>query len=195
MGGWETAARAYQDFAHRYTARADDEGRTDGGAAMRVYLAGPMFVAAEIAYNLTLAGRLREAGFEVYCPNESEPINDKTRTDITGRVIYDVDIAALEGSNALLCQVSEDAGTNWEAGYMDCLARHVDPANYYGVIGLATDIRLRTPPDPAKAGVDNQAGYLNPLVVGGLQRSLGIYLDEDAVIAHLLEVRQEREGM
>ncbi|MDP9472595.1 MAG: nucleoside 2-deoxyribosyltransferase, partial [Chloroflexota bacterium] len=108
---------------------------------MQVYLGGPMFVAAEVVYNLALARRLREHGFAVYCPNESEPINDKTRTDITGQKIYQADIEALEASNVYLCQVSEDSGTMWEAGYFDCLARHVDPARYYGVIGLATDMR------------------------------------------------------
>ena len=161
---------------------------------MKLYLGGPMFVAAEVQYNLRLAAKLREHGFEVYCPNESEPINDKTRTDITGQAIYLADIAALEEANILICQVSEDSGTNWEAGYMDCLSRHVDPARYYGVIGLATDIRLRTSPDPAKAGVDNQAGHINQFVVGGLQSSLGICLGEDEMIARLLEIRREREG-
>lgn len=160
---------------------------------MRIYMAGPMFSQAEVEYNLRLAAKLRALGFEVYCPNESEPINDKSRTDITPRLIYDTDIQALESCNVLLCQVSEDSGTNWEAGYMDCLSRHVDPQRYYGVIGLATDIRLRTPPDPAKAGVENQAYYLNGLIVGGLQRSLGIYLDEESVFARLLEIRRERE--
>jgi hypothetical protein len=147
-----------------------------------------------VTNNLRLAGVLREHGFEVYCPNESEPINDKTRTDITGKVIYEFDIAALEASNVMICQVSEDSGTNWEAGYMDCLSKHVNPARYYGVIGLATDIRLRSLPDPTKIGVDNQAGYLNQLVVGGLQLSLGIYLEESSMIERLLEVRREREG-
>jgi hypothetical protein len=153
-----------------------------------------MFTAADATNNLRLAKLLREYGFEVYCPNESEPINDKTRTDITGKVIYEFDIAALEASNVMICQVSEDSGTNWEAGYMDCLSKHVDPARYYGVIGLATDIRLRSLPDPNKAGVDNQAGYLNQLVVGGLQLSLGINLDEASMIERLREVRREREG-
>lgn len=161
---------------------------------MRVYLGGPMFTAADVAYNLRLAHTLRTYGFDVYCPNESEPINDKTRTDITAQAVYLADIAALEAANVLLCLVSEDSGTNWEAGYMDCLARHVDPSRYFGVVGLATDIRLRTPPDPAKAGPDNQAGYVNPLVAGGLQRSLGIFLDEDALITRLVALRQEREG-
>ena len=161
---------------------------------MQVYLGGPMFVAAEVQYNLRLAATLRGHGFAVYCPNESEPINDKTRDDITGRLIYDTDIAALEASNVYLCQVSEDSGTNWEAGYFDCLSRHVDPARYWGVVGLATDIRLRATPRPDQAGPDNQAFYVNQFVVGGLQRSLGIVLDEDGLIARLLQVRREREG-
>ncbi len=161
---------------------------------MKLYLAGPMFTAAEVAYNLALAGRLREHGFDVYCPNESEPINDKTRTDVTARLIYDFDIEALESCNVLICQVSEDSGTNWEAGYMDCLSKRVNPSRYYGVIGLATDIRLRTPPDPLRTGVDNQAGHVNALVAGGLQQSLGVYLDEPSMIARLLAVRREREG-
>jgi hypothetical protein len=160
---------------------------------MHVYLGGPMFVAAEVSYNLRLAQTLRGHGFTVYCPNESEPINDKTRTDITGVKIYEADVAALEASNVYLCQVSEDSGTNWEAGYFDCLSRHVDPNRYYGVIGLATDIRLQSRPDPTKAGPDNQAFHINQFVVGGLQRSLGIYLDEDSLIARLIEIRRERE--
>ena len=65
---------------------------------MKLYLAGPMFTAADAAYNLALAARLRARDFEVFCPNESEPTNDKTRTDITPRLIYDVDIQALESS-------------------------------------------------------------------------------------------------
>jgi hypothetical protein len=161
---------------------------------MKLYLAGPMFTAAEEAHNLRLAAKLREHGFEVFCPNESEPSSDKTRTDITPRLIYDVDIAAVEASNVLICQVSEDSGTNWESGYMDCLSRHVDPSRYYGVIGLATDIRLKTRPDPDKHGVNNQAFYVNALVVGGLQGSLGVYLHEDEMIERLVEIRQEREG-
>jgi hypothetical protein len=154
-----------------------------------------MFIAAEVTYNLALTRRLRAHGFEVYCPNESEPINDKTRHDVTPRLVYEFDIAALESCNVLICQVSDDAGTNWEAGYMDCLAHQVDSRRYYGVIGLATDIRLRTPPHPDRTGVDNQAYHVNALVVGGLQRSLGVYLDEATMIARLVELRREREGV
>jgi hypothetical protein len=161
---------------------------------LKLYLAGPMFTAAEEAHNLRLAAKLRDHGFAVFCPNESEPSSDKTRTDITPRLIYDVDIEAVESCNVLICQVSEDSGTNWEAGYMNCLSRRVDPGRYYGVIGLATDIRLRTPPHPERHGVENQTLHINALVIGGLQRSLGVYLDEDSMIERLVEIRREREG-
>jgi hypothetical protein len=153
-----------------------------------------MFVAAEVRYNLWLAALLREHDFEVYCPNESEPINDKTRTDITARKIYEADLEALEWANVYVCQVSEDSGTNWEAGYMDCLSRRVDPGSYYGVLGLATDIRLRQQPDPARTGVENQALHINAFVIGGLQSSLGVVYDEDALVARLAEIRAARKS-
>jgi hypothetical protein len=161
---------------------------------MRIYMAGAMFSEADKQYNLRLAENLRSLGFEVYCPNESEPINDKRRTNVTGKMIYDIDIAELETSNVVLLQVSEDSGSNWEAGYMDALAKYVDANRWYGVIGMATDIRLQSIPDPAQAGVDNQAGYLNQLVVGGLQKSLGIYRTAGDAIARLEEIRADREG-
>jgi nucleoside 2-deoxyribosyltransferase len=161
---------------------------------MRVYLGGPMFVTAEVRYNLCLAGELRKHGYEVYCPNESEPINDKTRTDITARKIYDADVEALEACNVYICQVSEDSGTNWEAGYMDCLNKKVDPARYLGVIGLATDIRLQQLPDPVRSGVENQAFYVNPFIVGGMQSSLGVVYDEEALYRRLDEIREVFEG-
>ena len=161
---------------------------------MRIYMAGAMFTKADAEYNLRLAAKLREHGFEVYCPNESEPINDKTRSDVTAQLIYRFDIDELRASNVALLQVSEDSGSNWEAGYMDCLACFVDPDRYYGVLGMATDLRLSSPPNPAQSGVDNQAGYVNPLVVGGLQLSLGIVRTEDAAIDRLEEIRQARES-
>src|SRR5208283_3709476 len=127
---------------------------------MKIYLGGPMFSAAEVQYNLQLAARLRSLSFQVYCPNENISINDKTRTDLTGERIYQADMEEIESSNIFLCQVSEDSGTMWEAGYMDCLSRRVAPNRYLGSIGLATDIRLRTLPNPEQSGADNQAFYL-----------------------------------
>jgi nucleoside 2-deoxyribosyltransferase len=157
---------------------------------LKLYLGGPMFVSAEVRYNLWLASELRQRGYEVYCPNESEPINDKTRTDVTARKIYDTDMDALKWANVYICQVSEDSGTNWEAGYFDCLSKQVDPVRYLGAIGLATDIRLATVPNPAQAGVENLAFALNAFVVGGLQSSLGIVRSEEDLFDRLAEVAQ-----
>lgn len=160
---------------------------------MRIYMAGAMFTLADAEYNLRLASTLRSNRFDVYCPNESEPINDKSRVDVTGKMIYDADIGELEATNVVLLQISEDSGSNWEAGYMDALAKYGDRERYYGVLGMATDIRLQSVPNPAQSGVDNQAGYINQLVVGGLQQSLGICRTEDEAIARLIAVRNERE--
>jgi hypothetical protein len=160
----------------------------------RIYLGGPMFSTAQVEFNLRLASKLREVGFSVYCPNENASINDKTRTDITGERIYSADIQELENSNVFLCQVEEDSGTMWESGYMDCLQRKVDKDRYWGVIGLATDIRLSTPPDPSKPGFDNQCGYINQFVVGGLKLSLGIHSNIDRVIAKLLLEKERRNA-
>lgn len=148
---------------------------------MKLYLGGPMFDLANVRFNIALAAKIRALGYDVYCPNENAAINDKSRTDITGERIYRADIDELESCNIFLCQVSEDSGTNWEAGYMDCLSRHVDPARYLGVIGLATDIRLSTPPDPDKAGIDNQSGAINAFVAGGLKLSLGVCGSEEVL--------------
>jgi nucleoside 2-deoxyribosyltransferase len=157
---------------------------------MKIYLGGPMFTAADIHYNLALTTRLRSLGFGVYCPNENSSINDKTRSDLTGEAIYRADIAELKSSNVFLCQVAEDSGTMWEAGYMDCLAQNVDPNRYLGSIGLATDIRLQTQPDATKSGPDNQAFYINQFVAGGLKLSLGIYLTEERLIDRLISLSE-----
>ena len=160
---------------------------------MRIYLGGEMFSQADIINNLRLTQKLRSYGFEVYCPNENESINDKTKTDITAEKIYLADRDELLKTNVFICQISEDSGTMWETGFMDCLSQYVDSEQYYGVIGLVTDIRLQTLPDPDKKGIDNQTMYINQFVVGGLKLSLGVFTDEDAMIERLLQLQKERE--
>lgn len=160
---------------------------------MKIYLGGAMFTYADVQNNLRLAKKLRAYGFEVYCPNENDNINDKTRTDITAERIYNADIIELENANVFLCQVSDDAGVMWEAGYMDCLSKHVDSGKYWGCIGLATDIRLQTPPDPKKPGIDNQCMYYNQFMIGGLKTSLAVYTDEDSMIEKLEQIAAEHE--
>ena len=113
------------------------------GGPVKIYLGGPMFDLPNVRFNLWFAERLRSEGFKVYCPNENDAINDKTRTDITPEAVYQADVDELMTCNVFLCQVAEDSGTMWEAGFMDCLARHVDPARYarcnFRRAGPATD--------------------------------------------------------
>ena len=153
-----------------------------------------MFEISDILYNRRLRDLLIKNGFDVYCPNDNEEINDKSRTDIIGEKIYEGDIVKLEECNVFLCRVSDDPGTLWEAGYMDCLAKKVNSEKYYGCIGLATDIRLFTTPDPSKGGVDNQSMYLNQFMIGGLKLSLGIAMSEEELIEKLCQLRSEREA-
>lgn len=160
---------------------------------MKIYLGGPMFSYADVQNNLRLAKKLRDVGFEVYCPNENDSINDKTRNDITAEKIYKADVEMLEASNVFLCQVAEDSGTMWEAGYMDCLSKYVNSDKYMGAIGLATDIRLKTIPDPQKCGIDNQSMYINQFIIGGLKLSLGVYTDEDQLIIKLKNIEENYE--
>lgn len=159
---------------------------------MKIYLGGPMFTYADISNNLRLAQKLRDNGFDVYCPNENDSINDKTRTDITSERIYLADLERLEESNVFLCQIAEDSGTMWESGYMDCLSKRVNPDYYYGSIGLTTDIRLQTPPDPQKSGIDNQSMYLNQFIIGGLKLSLGVFENENELISRLRSIESEK---
>src|SRR5690606_37113516 len=106
--------------------------------------------------------------------------------------VYEFDVEALERSNVYLCQVSEDSGTNWEAGYFDCLSRHVDSERYWGVLGLATDLRLAARPDPRFKGIENPAFHVNQFVAGGLLSSLGVVYDEDALLIRLRQLAADR---
>ncbi len=142
------------------------------GWYMKIYLGGPMFDLPNVRYNLDLAKRIRALDTRSTVRTRNTSVNDKTRTDITPERVYKADIDELMSANIFLCQVAEDSGTMWEAGFMDCLSRHVDGSRYLGVIGLATDIRLATLPDPSKTGADNQAWALNAFMSGGLSRRL-----------------------
>lgn len=148
---------------------------------MKIYLGAPMFEEADVLYNLHLAKVLRSSGFEVYCPNENMSINDKSQSGITPEKIYLTDIDELESSNVFLCRISDDPGVMWEGGYMDALSRR-DPEKYFGCIGLTTDIRWQTVPNPDMPKADNQAFYFNGFVIGGLKNSLGVYYSIDDLI-------------
>lgn len=85
---------------------------------VRIYLAGPLFTAAELAYNKLIKDLILESleDVRVYLPQEHEQehvgfyapsifLADKTAIDES-----DIVVAVLDGSDV-------DSGTAWEVGY------------------------------------------------------------------------------
>jgi nucleoside 2-deoxyribosyltransferase len=80
---------------------------------MKLYFAGPLFSAAERAWNTELTGALRAAGHQVFLPQEQEPGKDAAgifSTDVGGIDWADALVAIMDGSDP-------DSGTAWECGY------------------------------------------------------------------------------
>lgn len=80
---------------------------------MRIYLAGPLFSAAERDWNATLAAALRGAGHEVFLPQEKEPGKDDAG-------IFAADLGGLDWAEsivAIMDGADPDSSTCWEVGY------------------------------------------------------------------------------
>ena len=81
---------------------------------MRIYLAGPLFSAAERGFNLVLAGALKAAGHEVWLPQEHEP------RELSAAAIFREDLNGLEWAEVVVANMDgpdPDSGTAWECGY------------------------------------------------------------------------------
>jgi nucleoside 2-deoxyribosyltransferase len=104
---------------------------------MKIYLAGPLFSTAEREFNTNLAGLLRQAGHEVWLPQEFEQRSaraaDIFKKDLEGLDWADVVVANMDGPDP-------DSGTCWECGY----AYKKKP-----VVVFRTDFRAAE--DPGKA--------------------------------------------
>lgn len=101
---------------------------------MRVYLSAPLFCDAERTFNEVVAAKLREAGFEVWLPQELPLI--KSGSDEEKKAIYLSNISALRDSDvvvAVLDGVDVDSGVAFEIGYAVAIGKPV--------IGLKTDHR------------------------------------------------------
>jgi nucleoside 2-deoxyribosyltransferase len=95
-----------------------------------IYLAGPLFTAAERHFNEALAQYIEQAGFAVYLP-QKECLGITKANDIFHRCIKGLDnawcvVAVLDGPDA-------DSGTSFEVGY--AYAKGIP------VIGVRTDFR------------------------------------------------------
>lgn len=80
---------------------------------MKLYFAGPLFTTAERTWNAEVAAALREAGHEVFLPQEQEPGKD-------GPEVFATDVGGIdwaEGLVAIMDGPDPDSGTAWEVGY------------------------------------------------------------------------------
>jgi nucleoside 2-deoxyribosyltransferase/predicted secreted protein len=101
----------------------------------RVYLAAPLFSEAERAYNLSIAGQLRNDFFDVYLPQEAGD-DSPARSKEEQAQIFSGNLKALEKADlivAIIDGADADSGTAWEMGYAYA---HGKP-----VIALRTDFR------------------------------------------------------
>jgi nucleoside 2-deoxyribosyltransferase len=100
-----------------------------------VYLAAPLFSEAERAYNLSIAGYLRNNFFEVYLPQEAGDDSDTRNKEEQVR-IFSENLRALENADiivAIIDGADADSGTAWEMGYAYALNKPV--------IAVRTDFR------------------------------------------------------
>lgn len=104
-------------------------------ARYRVYLAAPLFSAAERSFNATLAAFLAARGLRVYLP-QADGDDCAARTPTTIRNLFDRLVAALEASDVVVAVIDgadPDSGVAWEMGY--ATARGIP------VVALRTDFR------------------------------------------------------
>ena len=81
---------------------------------MKIYLAGPLFSAAERDFNARLTAVLRDMGHEVWLPQESE------QESMTPKEIFDKDVEGIDWAEAVVANMDgadPDSGTCWECGY------------------------------------------------------------------------------
>ena len=81
---------------------------------MKIYLAGPLFSAAEREFNTKVANLLRESGHEVWLPQDHEQ-RHKSATEVFQKDLEGIDWADVVVAN--MDGPDPDSGTCWECGY------------------------------------------------------------------------------
>ncbi len=97
---------------------------------MHIYLAAPLFTKAERDFNTALVVLVREAGYEIFFPQDDSPQDDLPdkvfKADLNGLNQAKIVVAVCDGTPV-------DDGTAWEIGYAYARGKPV--------IGLRTDSR------------------------------------------------------
>ncbi len=105
-------------------------------AAYRIYLAAPLFSAAETAWNRQIAAFLEGYAYEVFLPQEAGDTEAGRGTDVHQR-IFSANRAALDRADLVVAVIDgadADSGTAWEMGY--AYARGIP------VYAIRTDFRM-----------------------------------------------------
>ena len=116
---------------------------------MKIYMAGPLFSTAELAFNRELADQLRGRGHEVFLPQEHEQRKDLPRA------IFESDLRGLDWAEAVVACLDgpdPDSGTCWELGY----------AYARGKLSIVyrTDFRLFEGTDPINLMMSESADHV-----------------------------------
>jgi nucleoside 2-deoxyribosyltransferase len=116
---------------------------------MKIYMAGPLFSTAELAFNGELASLLRKRGHDVFLPQEHEQRKDLPasifESDVKGIEWADAVVACLDGSDP-------DSGTCWELGYAYAKGKLT--------IVYRTDFRLFEGSDPINLMMSESADHV-----------------------------------
>ncbi len=127
-----------------------------GGDRLNVYLAGPLFTAAERDFNVALARRLETLGHRVFLPQRDvPPVRGAPRT----RRLYDGCLRGLRASDVVVavCDgATADDGTAWEIGYAVALGK--------SVYALRTDSRRARPDEHVNLMIQESVTALFPTV-------------------------------
>jgi len=130
----------------------------------RVYLAAPLFSAAERSYNAGLARLLRENFFSVHLPQDAGD-DTAARDKNEHERLFRLNQAALEDTDIVVAVIDgadADSGTSWEMGYAYAQGKKI--------IALRTDFR--------QVGIDEQVNLM-------LEQSAGLVSTPEQVLAAL----------
>ena len=144
---------------------------------MRLYVAGPLFSEAERSWLDALAAQLRASGFDCFVPHEQFP----ELADVTVEAVFRIDAGGLRSAHALVAWLDGamvDDGTACEIGMFAELVRS-GGAQYRGIVGIATDLRLERRRERSVVG-----DGLNLFVAGAIE-SCGkvVHTIDEAVVA------------
>jgi len=99
-----------------------------------VYLAAPLFSEAERDFNRRLRDEIKQAGFNVFLPQEDS--NNIKEEKNRQEIIFNKNMEAIESSDVVVAVIDGtdvDSGTSWEIGYAFAKGKPL--------LGLRTDFR------------------------------------------------------